>query len=224
MNIGPILFSQTNLFTIYLELFTLFLIFLISLFIYLKTSKIFSLTQHIGINYFRKGFLWISFGSLLSIINFIFIFLKLQIFFGIQMKYLFIFSSSVSLVGIIYLLLSLFYKNNKIINFEKRVIILIPLFIFFLLVIGNRIFLTILHLSLFFYLISYIFLKQKKNKFFSKIFRIYFFLFLFWIINSLKYFLNFQVKYYREFSSIFTILIFIYILYIFSKIFVKNEK
>lgn len=221
MLVGPLRLSEISTIGIYLELLSLVLILIISSYIFFKTSYIYRLTNHLGIFYFRTGFAFIGVSSLISIIQYIFILFKFQ---KIFMGYFFIipyFSQIFSIIGIIYLFMSIvnhksisnIFKNKKILIASSVVIIIFSLILFTRTQLVYFQLIIILIFSIFL-LISIYFHKNKK--FLGKISSIYLLLFIFWTFNLTQFLLQTQFLT-REISAILSILIFIIIGIIFKQ-------
>lgn len=165
-----------------LELFATFFIFLVCLFIYFKIHSFYKLTNHKGINYFQKGFLFFSLSYLISFIQVMCKTLHFPIHF--QYPLFFTLIGIFYLLGISYLLSSMFSKYIK----EWHILISIPLITIIGIILHTRTLIAIYSLTLIclFGYISYLKLKENKTKHkkvFSNIYIIYLLIFLSWVIQ-----------------------------------------
>ena len=199
------------LFTI--EAFFILLIILSTIIIFYKTKTIYKLTEHNGIKYFRKGFLFICFAHVLLLLNIIFRFNILGL--GmIDSRFIFGFFGLFFLIGIGYLFSSMFSKKIK-----EHHIYLVTIIVFLLnSIFQTRTFMliysTILIIAL--GIVGIIKLKKgKKKNLFSQIYVIYILIFVSWIITTLStVFIELDRNGSRLFNLMIGAIIFIYILYL----------
>ena len=206
---------------IVIEFFSLILAMLSSLLIYVKTSKIYSLTEHIGIRYFRKGFLFFSFAFLIKIFYW---FLPHPILGNtINSQTSFIISALFSMIALSYLISSMYYHKIK-----EYSIFLINFLIFILaFALSEAIIFGIYALILFFGfgISSIIKYKKSKKKFLSQVYLIYVSMFAFWIFLAFNQTFTNIFTIGRFCSSFLTGIFYLYLAYIVTnKLKIKNNK
>lgn len=213
---------ELNPLIISLELISLLIIILVCFLIFIKTREIYNLSGHRGIGFFRTGFFFFGIGAIINLMHIIFIFFKIHRELGFNMKIIFIFASIFTLIGLLYLLFSLFSKKIKNDYFSY---IFIPIIFLIFLFIKDRYLISLIHIILTIIIIGIIFYLRYKNnnkKFISKIFLIYILLFIFWFLNSIRFWIFDSIIFSREVLSLINCFIFIYIYYLFKKKFLKN--
>lgn len=194
------------------ELFATFLIFLLCIFIYFKIKSFSNLISHKGIEYFQKGFLCFSISYLILFIEIICKIFKIALHFDYPLMFAFI--GLFQLLGISYLLASMFSKQIK----QWHIFLSIPTVMMVGVLIQTRVFVLIYSVILILLLgyISYLKLRENKSKkkLFSNIYIIYILIFLSWVIQVLSRVIieiGIIAKFIQMISSI---LIFSYIFYI----------
>lgn len=200
-----------------LELFFTLIIIFSSYYIFSKTKSFYQLTEHKGIKYFRKGFLFISLAHVVLLLNILF---RINLFYfeSINPRFIFGFFGLFYFIGIGYLFSSMYSKKIKE-NYIFTITILVFLLGFYF---QTKTFMfiysAILIISL--GLISISRLKKsrnKKKKLFSQIYIIYILIFLSWLINFLsKVFISLDLRG-RVVNVVITGLIFLYISYLVIK-------
>lgn len=201
------------------ELISNIIVIFVSLFIFFKTKEIYELTNHKGVDFFRKAFLFFGLNSFLNIFQ---ILLRANyITFIPQTKLLFLISAFLSFVGILYLFASIFLRKSNM-EFLMYIIPLLVIGVMFLT--HQRWVFLVLQISALLAMMwasFVIYKKQKHKKFFSKTYMIYLSIFLFWILNIVRFELEVFFDIGREIISIFSALIFLYILYVFLRRFLS---
>jgi len=199
-----------NLYGFGIEIFTTLIIIFASLLIYYKTKEIYELSEHRGLKFFRKGFLYLAFAHIIKIMIIIlrpdfiadtfrdrFIVIGVFVFF--------------SLIGILYLLLSILSKKIKeYYIYLITILVIITAWFFsspFLIVIYATAIVSSLGI------ISYIKYKKSKKKVFSQIYIIYILLFLLVITYLFGVAITRIFDLGRYYMSILTAIFFMYILY-----------
>lgn len=198
-----------------LEIFYSFIIIACSLMIYFGTKKIYELTGHKGIKYFRLSFLFFAIAYFFrSFIKFIVIYFSseriLEIppqIFGEITLMLFIYFSS---MAVFYLLYSVIYKKIKM----KKAYLHLVAIIFAIVVIVtiNPFVYLIINLILLFILSLTVYLSRSKSKK-SNICADYILLFIFWALGTLDILIptflkTFQLIIYLSSSGIFLVILY----------------
>ncbi len=175
-----------------MELTYSFVIIFCSLMIYFSTKKMYDISKHTGIKYFRDSFLFFAIAYFFkSFIDFLLLLLGLHEVlefdsFSIGILTLFIFMYA-STMAIFYLFYSVMWKNFKEKNFVVPIVHIFVLIISAVLIETRYVaFLLILQIMIFGFitLYNYIVLRKSKNK--KKVgplYAVYLFLFAFWILN-----------------------------------------
>lgn len=207
----PIQLLKYNYFIFGFELFFTLIILFSSFLIYYKTKEFYKLTEHKGIKYFRKGFLFISFAHVILFVN---ILLKIGLFNlnFYESRYLFDFFNVFYFIGVGYLFSSIYSKKIR-----EYYIYLIYFFIFLCGFIFHEkffifIYSTILIISL--GIVSFIKLKKSKKKHLSQIYIIYLLIFFSWLFNFLSRIIVDSHFIGKTINILITGLIFLYILYL----------
>ncbi|MDA3854740.1 MAG: hypothetical protein PF569_00675 [Candidatus Woesearchaeota archaeon] len=203
-------FGEFNPTIFAIETFTMLIVIFSCFLIFYKTKEIYQLTEHKGIKYFRKGFLFFGFGFTIKlltnllrpeIINWEVI--DRRVAFGIFVLF--------QLISIFYLLSSLYSKKIKeyYIYLITSIIFLLSLFLQTPKLMGLYGFtlITILGIT------SYIRFKKSKKKLLSQIYIIYILLFGFWIFMMISQTIGRLLDIQRVYGSIFIAIFFMYILY-----------
>jgi len=194
-----------------IEIFAFILTALASFLIYYKTRKIYSLTEHRGIKYFRKGFLYFGFSSIIMVFTF---FLQPPFIDAlIDRRIAFMTTSIFHLIGMSYLIASMHYKkiSEYVIYLVNSVVIILSFYF-----LGPRImglFGLILLLTLGITSISK-YHHTKKKKMFSQIYLIYISMFLFWIFLAFTQGITHLLKIGRFYGAIVTAIFFMYLAYL----------
>lgn len=202
-----------------LQIISFFIIVFCSFFIYFKTKELYDLTEHKGIGFFRKAFLFFGISFFIGFFGFIFKnFLR-----GLEFdhRYLVFFLILSNLIGVFYLFASLYSKKIKS---EWKYLLTIFGIVALSLFTANPRYLIFTQLVLFLILavISYGKLYSNKNKKrFSQIYIIYMLLFLFWITQTIGHRGLINFGYGREISSVLGAIIFMYITFRVTKRLVK---
>ncbi len=203
-----------------LEIFFTIIIIMAGFLIYYKTRDLYKLSEHKGIKFFMKGFLFISFSYILSLILVI---SKIQIINLVSfdtISYFFKVNDLFFLIGILYLFSSIFSKQIK-----EYFIYLIGIFLFIFSILLNTkfllgIFSTII--ILFLGIVSFYKIKKsKKKKTFTQIYIIYILIFLSWLISFLSKILTDLFPRGKTINIITLGLVFLYVLYLVDKKFKK---
>lgn len=202
--------NYLNPYTLGIEIFASLLIAFSAFLIYYKTKEIYQLTEHKGIKYFRKGFLFLGFSQLIKVMFDIFkpdfinwTYLEPMYIFGISLLF--------GLIGILYLLASMLTEKFKEYYIYILIIILMTLSITF----KTPIFigLSTLIIILLFGAFSIINYNKSKKKVFSQIYLIYLILFSSWLFMFLSMSISKLLNLGKFYNSIFLSFIFMYILY-----------
>jgi len=197
-----------------LEILFLVLIVLSSLYIYSKTKKIYELSEHKGIKYFRYGFMCFAISHSFLILHSM---LKNMIFKTRILENFFLFEvySWIYLTGILFLISSMFSDeiNEKYIYFGSLFIFILGIFFEskFFMIIYSTILIIILGI------ISIIKLYKDKKKHFSLIYIIYILVFSSWLVSFVgRIFTNIYVRG-NIINDILRSLIFLYMAYLVNK-------
>lgn len=193
----------------YFEIFFLLITTISCFLIYFMTKELYELTEHKGIKYFRRGFLFIAIANLGLVIMPLLIGL-------IDRRRIFEFFGLFNFIGLGYLFASLYSKKIK-----EYYIYLLTIVIFLVgLLFRTRAFMLIYSSILIIALgvISFMKLRnEKKKKHFSQIYMIYILIFLSWLFMLiLDVFDNFYLES-RLYNEIIMGVIFVYILYLILK-------
>ena len=175
-------FVPYNPLFVYIEYFSLFIIILSSFIIYYKTREIYNLTEHKGIKYFRKGFLFMGFAHIFLLLN---ILLRPELFLGFDFGrgVGFPLFNLFNFIGIGYLFASIFSKKIK-----EYYIYVITLSVFFLsFLFQSRLLIGLYSLVLIFGLgiVSIMKFRKGNKRYFSQIYLIYILIFLSWILSMI---------------------------------------
>jgi hypothetical protein len=194
------------------ELFLFLVITLVCFFIYFKTREVYELTSHKGIGYFRKGFVFFGLSSLIMVIVPI---LGPGYF---DLRFLFKFIIIFQLVGVLYLLFSLFYKKLRS---EWMIYVFTFLVLFSSLFFRSKFFLGLLVFMIFLVVgvtsvYNYIYIK-KSNKISLNIYLIYSLLFFLWVFRFFYFIFDLDFYFGKEFIGILMAVTFGYIGYIVNK-------
>ena len=194
---------------IYLEIFFLLLTTISAFLIYFMTREIYQLTEHKGIKYFRRGFLFIAFANLGL--------LSTSLFMGlISKRFGFEFFVLLNLIGVGYLFASIY--SNKI---REYFIYLLTITVFLIgFIFRTRAFILLYSSVLIIALgvISFMKLKtEKRKKHFSQIYIIYILIFSSWLFMLIGRVFDDIYTQTRLYNDIITCMIFLYILYLTSK-------
>ena len=175
-----------------MELIYSFVIIFCSLIIYFSTRKMYEVSKHRGIKYFRLSFLFFAIAYFFkSFISFLFIIFDVHevikfssIFIGILILFLFMYAST---MAISYLLYSVICKN-----FEEKKFTIPLVHIFVLVFSALTIYLREVRILLALQVLIFIFVAlynyrsyrtSNKKKKASELYAIYLFLFVFWMLN-----------------------------------------
>lgn len=205
-----------------IDIFLILIVVLSCLIIFFKTKEIYKLTEHKGIKYFRKGFLFIGFSHtllLFTLINKQNIILNSSIHPKIFLLTIGIFG----LIGLTYLFSSLFAKKIKEIYIYLSIIAIATITI-----IPHTKFILLFYVSILILtigIISILKLKQGNKKYFSQIYLIYISIFTIWIITIINQFILDLGRYTPTINNSIKAIIFLYILYlILEKLQMKPKK
>lgn len=201
---------QINLFGLGIEFFSLILIIFSSFLIFYKTKKVYELTEHKGIKYFRRGFLFFALAYILRIITF---FLEPPFHDSLIDKNLgFLFSSIFHLIAISYLFASMHYKKVK----EYFIYLGILLFGIIGFIFREPMILGLIVLTLFigFGVSSIIKYKNSKKRMFSQIYFIYVLFFLFWVFLAFTQSLAQVLRVGKFLGGLLTAAFFMYLAYL----------
>lgn len=175
-----------------MELTYSFVIIFCSMVIYLSTKEMYKISGHPGIKYFREAFIFFAFAYFFkSFISFLFIFLDIHemfefisVFSGVITLFLFMYAST---MAIFYLLYSVVWKKFK---GQKYIVPLLHVLVI-LISAGSILYksawlLVALQVAIFVFITVYNYLTYQKldiKKRAGSIHVIYFFLFIFWMLN-----------------------------------------
>jgi hypothetical protein len=201
------------------EVFLFLFLTLVCFFIYYKTKEIYELTSHRGIGYFRFGFLFFGLSSLVLFV------MSILGAFNFEFRFFLRFIIIFQLVGVLYLLFSLFYKKLK---YEWMIYIFTLFVLIFSLFFRSKFFLGILIFMIFLIIgvvsiYNYIY-KKKSSKISSNIYLIYSLLFFLWVFRFLYFVFDLDFYLGREFAEILMAVTFGYIGYIVNKSLTLRSK
>ena len=174
---NPIAFGTDFIFSI--------ILIVLSFIIFYKTKQVSDLTKHKGISYFRKTFLFLALAYISRLISSMLILLRINLdiarFPLIPISFIFI--SFFSTMAIIYLFLSISWKelHGKYIDIISMIIVLIISIIVFIL--REPLILIICQAVLLILTAGLSYKLHKKSNKFSKLFVIYILFFIFWILG-----------------------------------------
>ena len=200
--------------TLGIEMFFTLIIIFCSFSIYYQTREFYNLSEHKGIKYFRKGFLFIGFSHIIMLLNilfkspeFSFVFINTKLFFGLFGLFF--------LIGIGFLFSSMYSKYIK-----EYYIYLLTLSIFTLsLLFQTRTFMLIYSSILIISLgvASFYKLKKSKKKSFSQIYIIYLLVFFSWLISIIGRIITDIPFKGKTLNLVIIAIVFLYILYLVVK-------
>jgi hypothetical protein len=181
----PVSMKLMNPWHFSLELIMVIIVFFLCFLIFLRTKEIYNLTKHKGIFFFRYAFFYLGFAYL-------FRFIMISSFFLIDIKRfihpreLMIYGGFItgifSILGMIYLIASLIYKNYEYKYINLGIFSLTFIIAFSIIIIKGPLVIFITHICLFLFALG-IMLFEKKKSFSPR--AIYILLLIFWIINYL---------------------------------------
>lgn len=207
------------------ELLYSFVIIICSLMIYLGTKELYELSQHKGIKYFRKAFLFFALAYFFrSFIKFIIIYFNVNGLFEISSRILnplisqitliiFMYFSSMAIFYLLYSVMSKQWKDGKGIYVFHILAIIISIYSVFSL---NPFSYIGLNIVLFLFILIIVFLSYKKSKKKSQghnLYAIYVLLLFFWVLNIIdilipKFLQLFQLFIYLASSGIFLLMLY----------------
>lgn len=218
----PIMFKPEPIIPIF-EVISILVLIAVSFYIYIKTKELYELSGHKGIDYFRKAFFFFGISGILQLIQ---ICIRHLVELGIidfYFKHFFMINMVFSLIAIVYLVFSIFSNYLKR---EYLIYLIAPIMIIIPILFREREAIFVIHTILFLTILigTYIgYTKKKHKKFISKIYIIYLLIFTFWMLNMLRFQIEFMFKYSQEIISIINSIIFAYIYFVFRKRFLEKE-
>ncbi len=198
----------------FLNILFVFTIMISSYVIFRITTEIYKLSEHKGIRFFRKGFLFMAVSYVFLLLNLILAFI-FSFRFMSEYKFLFVLHSLFYLIGVCFLLSSIYSK--KVEDSQIYIISLAVFIIGFIFQAKLFVLIYIFLLVLFLGVVSILkYIKNRKKKF-AQIYLIYIVFFSSWVLSFLanKVFVLDLIS--RLVSQCITAIVFLYMLYLVNK-------